>query len=209
MYQEINSNEIEKKNVKEINTKMTIRLLWLNIVFGIIFVVATYFILLEKKSFVLSSDSYIPFFTTAFFTLFFLGYHYYAEKNVILSIDDKEKELQELQTMMKSDKTIISTFPLVLLALGILLRDEVPCGSCENSFLKEKLRLILNLFLLSTLFGLIIPFLIDTLVIDYDNLERLLLFENLEFISISYGFGYIVLLLVTVYVNNKEKKITK
>jgi hypothetical protein len=126
-----------------------------------------------------------------------------------LSIDDKEKELQELQTMMKSDKTIISTFPLVLLALGILLRDKVPCGSCENSFLKEKLRLILNLFLLSTLFGLIFPFLIDTLVIDYDNLERLLLFENLEFISISYGFGYIVLLLVTVYVNNKEKKITK
>ena len=185
---------------------MTKRLLSLNIIFGIIFIALTYFILLDKKnSFVLSSESYLPFFTTIFFTLFFLGYHYYAEKNVILNIDDKKKELEELQTMMKSDKTIISTFPLILVALGILLRDEIPCGSCENRFLKEKLRLILNLFLLSTLFGLIIPFLIDTLVIDYDNLERLLLFENLEFISISYGFGFIFLLLVTVYTNNKDK----
>lgn len=206
MYQEVSSNEIDKKNVKEINTKMTKRLLSLNIIFGIIFIALTYFILLDKKnSFVLSSESYLPFFTTIFFTLFFLGYHYYAEKNVILNIDDKKKELEELQTMMKSDKTIISTFPLILVALGILLRDEIPCGSCENRFLKEKLRLILNLFLLSTLFGLIIPFLIDTLVIDYDNLERLLLFENLEFISISYGFGFIFLLLVTVYTNNKDK----
>ena len=107
--------------------------------------------------------------------------------------------------MIKSDKTIILTFPLILLVLGILLRDEIPCGSCENGFLKEKWRLVLNLFLLSTLFGLIIPFLIDILVIDYDNLDRLSLFKNLEFISISYGFGFIVLLLVTVYVNNKDR----
>lgn len=204
MYQERNSTEIDKETI-DINKKMATQLLWLNIFFGIIFMLVTYFILLEKRGTVLLRDSYVPFFTTIFFTVFFLGYHYYAEKKVILSLDDKDKELEELKTMIKSDKTIISTFPLILLALGILLRDEIPCGSCENGFLKEKLRLVLNLFLLSTLFGLIIPFLIDILVIDYDNLERLLLFENLEFISISYGFGFVVLLLVTVYVNNKDR----
>ena len=202
MNQEINQNE---KDTIEINNKMTKRLLWLNIIFGIIFIILTYFVLLEKNSYILSSDNYVPFFTTIVFTLFFLVYHYYAEKKVILDIDNKEKELEELQTMMKSDKTILSTFPLILLALGILLRDEVPCGSCKNGFLKKKLRLVLNLFLLSTLFGLIIPFLIDILVIDYNDLERLLLFENLEFLSISYGFGFVVLLLTTVYVNNKDK----
>jgi hypothetical protein len=53
MYQEINSNEIEKKNVKEINTKMTIRLLWLNIIFGIIFVVGTYFIREKELCFII------------------------------------------------------------------------------------------------------------------------------------------------------------
>ena len=204
MYQERNSTETDKETI-DINKKMANQLLRLNIFFGIIFMLVTYFILLEKRRTLLLRDSYVPFFTTIFFTLFFLGYHYYAEKKVILSLDDKDKELEELKTMIKSDKTIISTFPLILLALGILLRDEIPCGSCENGFLKEKLRLVLNLFLLSTLFGLIIPFLIDILVIDYDNLERLLLFENLEFISISYGFGFVVLLLVTVFVNNKDR----
>ena len=188
----------------EINRKMTTRLLWLNVIFGLCFIGIAYLILLQK-SYILPSENAIPFFCGVFFTLFFLGYHYYAEKKVILDIDNKEKELEELQTMMKSDKTILSTFPLILLALGILLRDEVPCGSCKNGFLKKKLRLVLNLFLLSTLFGLIIPFLIDILVIDYNDLERLLLFENLEFLSISYGFGFVVLLLTTVYVNNKDK----
>jgi len=61
----------------------------------------------------------------------------------------------------------------------------------------------MNLFLLATLFGVLLPFLIDTLIIDYSSLRRLLLFENLEFISISYGFGFILTILSVVYVNNK------
>lgn len=105
--------------------------------------------------------------------------------------------------MMKTDKDILMTFPLLLMALGILLRDEVPCGTCENGFLKTKYKLITNLFLLAVLFGLIFPFLIDSLVIDYSSLERLLLLENLEFISISYSFGIVVLLLTVVFMNNK------
>lgn len=200
----MNQTIMNTEDTTEINKKMTTRLLWLNVIFGLCFIGIAYLILLQK-SYILPSENIIPFFCGVIFTLFFLGYHYYAEKRAILDINNKEKELEELQTMMKSDKTIITTFPLVLLALGILLRDEVPCGTCQNGFLKNKYKLVINLFLLATFFGLIIPFLIDTLVIDYSDLERLLLFENIEFISISYGFGFLVLLVTTVYVNNKDR----
>ena len=205
-YQENFKNENEKDKDKlsdsdllSINKNMTVRLLWLNILFGIIFVIISYYVLLNKSYF-LPSNNKTPFYITVSFTLFFLAYHYYTEKNTILDINDEEKELEELQTMMKSDKTIITTFPLILFALGILLRD-VPCGSCVK-VLKFNYKLIMNLFLLATLFGILLPFLIDTLVIDYSNLKRLLLFENLEFISISYGFGFILMILAVVYVNN-------
>lgn len=148
-----------------------------------------------EKTYVLSWKSLVSFHITIVFTFGILLHHYCAEKRLVHDIDDKEKELQEIQTMMKTDKDILMTYPLLLLALGILLRDEVPCGICENDFLKTKHKLVTNLFLLAILFGLIFAFLIDTLVIDYENLERLLLLENLEFIIISYGFGIIVLLL--------------
>jgi len=199
MYQKKNEHK-ENENIEQINDEMTIRLLWLNIFFGIIFIAIAYYILLEK-SYILPSINKLPFYSTIIFTLFFLAYHYYAEKHTILDINDKEKELEELQTIMKSDKTIITTFPLVLFALGILLRD-VPCGACVK-VLRYNYKLIMNLFLLATLFGVVIPFLIDTLIIDYNDLRRLLLFENLEFISISYGFGFILTILSVVYVNNK------
>ena len=190
------------EEIQKMNIKLSSQLLWLTISFGILFVIFAYFILLEK-AYVLSSKSLVPFVITIVFTFGILFYHYYAEKRLVLNINDKEKELQEVQTMMKTDKDILMTFPLLLLALGILLRDEVPCGTCENGFLKTKHKLVTNLFLLAILFGLIFPFLIDTLVIDYENLERLLLLENLEFISISYGFGIIVLLLTVVFMNNR------
>lgn len=210
MYEEIYNKEINETkktnetklsdNTEQINKEMAVRLLWLNIFFGIIFVAIAYYILSEKN-YILPSKNKAPFYTTIGFTLFFLAYHYYAEKSAILGINDKEKELEELQAMMKSDKTIIETFPLILFALGILLRD-VPCGSCVK-VLKYNYKLIMNLFLLATLFGVLLPFLIDTLIIDYTSLQRLLLFENLEFISISYGFGFILTILSVVYVNNK------
>ena len=192
-------DKLSDNDLLSVNKNMTVRLLWLNILFGIIFVIISYYVLLNKSYF-LPSNNKAPFYITVSFTLFFLAYHYYTEKNTILDINDEEKELEELQTMMKSDKTIISTFPLILFALGILLRD-VPCGSCVK-VLKFNYKLIMNLFLLATLFGILLPFLIDTLVIDYSNLKRLLLFENLEFISISYGFGFILMILAVVYVNN-------
>ena len=203
-YQENFKNKKDKDKLSDndllsVNKNMTVRLLWLNIFFGIIFVIISYYVLLNKSYF-LPSNNKTPFYITVSFTLFFLAYHYYTEKNTILVMNDEEKELEELQTMMKSDKTIITTFPLILFALGILLRD-VPCGSCVK-VLKYNYKLIMNLFLLATLFGILLPFLIDTLVIDYSNLKRLLLFENLEFISISYGFGFILMILAVVYVNN-------
>lgn len=199
MYQKKNEHK-ENENIEQINDEMAIKLLMLNIFFGIIFVAIVYYILLEK-GYNLPSQNKVPFYSTIIFTLFFLAYHYYSEKLTILDVDDKEEELEKLQTIMKSDKTILTTFPLVLFALGILLRD-VPCGSCVK-VLRYNYKLIMNLFLLATLFGILVPFLIDTLIIDYNDIKRLLLFENLEFISISYAFGFIITILSVVYVNNK------
>ena len=81
IFQERNSTETDKET-RDINKKMITQLLWLNFFFGIIFILVIYFILLEKRGTVLLRDSYVPFFTTIFFTLFFLGYHYYAEKKI-------------------------------------------------------------------------------------------------------------------------------
>ena len=200
MLQDKNTHKnLNDEKLIEINNVMANRLLILNVIAGIIFILISYY-LLKNKNYTLSNNTY-PFFITIFFTLFFLAYHYYTEKYTILEINDEEKELEELQTTMKADKTIITTFPLILFALGILLRD-VPCGSCVK-VLKFNYTLIMNIFLFATLFGIILPFLIDTLVIDYTNLKRLLLFENLEFISISYGFGFLIMILSIVFVNNK------
>ena len=44
------------------------------------------------------------------------------------------------------------------------------------------------------------PFIIDTLIIDYENIRRLLLFENLEFINISYAFGILLITLLNIII---------
>lgn len=193
---------MSSEELKKLNSDMSERLFWLNVFSGLLFLFICYYILLKKEKIsYLPLVNYVPFFITILFTWFFLIYHYYSEKDNILSIDDEKEELKKLQNEIKADKTIITTFPLILFALGILLRD-VPCGACVK-VLKFNYTVIMNIFLLATLFGIILPFLIDTLIIDYTDLKRLLLFENLEFISISYGFGFLLLILLIVYVNNK------
>lgn len=187
------------EKTRQINQEMTVRLFWLNVVFAILFVFLAYFTLIED-SYILPRKKFFSLVGCVIFTWFFLGYQYYIKKRTIMDIDNQRKELNDLQNMMKTDKTIVATFPLLLLALGILLRrHELQYSSSQYGISKSSYNLVTNLFLWATFFGLILPFLIDTLVIDYDDLQRLLLLDSLRFICICYGFGIIVLLLMVVY----------
>ena len=87
MLQDKNTNKnLNDEQLTEINNVMANRLLILNIVAGIIFILLSYY-LLKNKNYTLSNNTY-SFLITISFTLFFLAYHYYTEKYTILEINE-------------------------------------------------------------------------------------------------------------------------
>ena len=174
------------EDIVQINNIMGKRLLKLNIFAYLIWTSILCFLYININS---KNKSITPYLIGWLFTSYLLFYHYISEKRVILKINDHKKEIKEIKNEIESDKTIIKTVPLIIFALGVILKERFKTINTNN---------ITNYFILCIVFGVIIPFIIDTLIIDYDNIKRLLLFENLEFINISYAFGILLIVLLNI-----------
>ncbi len=170
--------------MRKINNEMKIKLLKLNTSAFLLWSLIVYFLYININ---VKNKSIISYLIGWLFSSYLLFYHYTSEKNVILKIDDYKKEIKEIKNELKSDKTIVKTFPLIIFALGIILKPKF-----------DKNTNIINYFIFCIVFGIMIPFIMDTLIIDYENIRRLLLFENLEFITISYSFGVLLIILLNI-----------
>ena len=176
--------KITNTEMRKINNEMKTKLLKLNIVAFLIWTLIVYFLYsninVKNKSIIIYLIGWI-------FISYLLFYHYISERNIILKIDDYKKEIKEIKNQINSDKTIVKTFPVIIFALGVILKPKF-----------EKNIDITNYFIFCIVFGIMIPFIIDTLIIDYQNIRRLLLFENLEFMTISYAFGVLLIVLLNI-----------
>jgi hypothetical protein len=101
------------------------------------------------------------------------------------SLDELEKELQ--------NEDAPKTIPVILFGLGILLTKS------KN---KRLVKLIVPYVICSLFFGTVMTELINQLIFDHNNLDRLIVAEELSFMFLSLSFGLMfmtIFLTITMY----------
>lgn len=98
--------------------------------------------------------------------------NYEQTKTAKETLDELEKEIQ--------NEDAPKTIPVILFGLGLLISRG------KN---KNLIRLIIPYLIFSLFFGTVMTQLINQLIFDHNNLERLIIAEELSFMFLSLSFG--------------------
>lgn len=189
-------SDITSDEIHEFNTDMSSRLLYMNITGGVVWTILVLsMIKYDVTRKYLKNTNYLPYIIGFLFTSSLLIYHYIIEHKSIMNVNDRDEELEELKKSMESEKTIFKTFPMILFSLAMIMS----LINIHSDTIRESIKKLL----IACCFGIIFPFILNTLVIDHDNLSRLMVFENLEFISLFYAFGILMIIILEIVMNKK------
>jgi len=99
-----------------------------------------------------------------------------------------EELLEELKEETKSLKD--SKVPIILFGLGLFI----------TKLEKKHITVIFPFLLVSLIFGTIMIEIFNNLVFDFKNLERMIIFQEIEYISLKMSYGF---LLMSIYLTYK------
>jgi hypothetical protein len=126
-------------------------------------------------------------FTTIVFPLVLFSYYIFYQIYSIREHISYEKLLEESKLEMEQENKISQVIPIILFGIGVVY------GNIQQ-FTKKKdlLKKVAPYLIFSLLFGTIIPNILSYLIFDHDNIHRLLICADIDFITISISFGLLI-----------------
>ena len=122
------------------------------------------------------------------FPLVLYSYYIFYEIETVRQHKSYEIILEEIKRELKAGEKISSIIPVILFGVGIVY------GNIQKITKKENLMKIVAPYLLfSLLFGTVIPNIMGYLIIDHEDLRRVLLASDFVFVFISISFGLMII----------------
>lgn len=106
--------------------------------------------------------------------------HAFFQIHALLGSKDHDTELQIIKDELKNLEAFSNILPTLLFGLGTIFIAN-----------NKIMHILLPLLVMAALFGTIIPNLLTYITFDHNNLDRLFLISNLDFISTSFSFSYL------------------
>jgi hypothetical protein len=113
-------------------------------------------------------------------------YIFYQIKQVRENVSYK-RLIEESRAEVEQENKISTTIPVILFGIGIVYGNLQKVTKQKNL-----LKIVAPYLLFSLLFGTIVPNIISYLIFDHNELERLLVASDYDFIFISISFGLMI-----------------
>ena len=151
----------------------------------------------------------LVFFSRLFVLLFPLSlytyYIFFIINQVVNTNITYEEELHELQVELEKEEHVSGVIPVILFGIGLIY------SSIDSKMKNSKLSLLkiaAPYLIFAVLFGTVLPNIISYLIVDHNDLHRLLIASDLDFIFMSTSFGLMIMsLLVPFYTIYKVKNV--
>ena len=137
------------------------------------------------------------FYMSLFFTLvipfllniYSIMFHFHFEET--RTPQENLEELQEENRMMRDNK-----IPIILFGLGVYV----------TNMRKNIMSLVFPYLLASLFFGTILPGILENLLFDPNDLNRMIMVETIDFKLIMTSYGFLIMSLYLIYINNNIHK---
>jgi hypothetical protein len=127
------------------------------------------------------------------------SYYIFHEIESIREHKSYEELLAEAELEFKAEEKISEIIPVILFGVAILY------GNIQKITKKMGLLKIIAPYLIfSLIFGTVIPNIVSYLVLDHQDLHRVLIASDIDFISVSIAFGLMITSLVLPFVTVYE-----
>lgn len=120
-----------------------------------------------------------------------IGYHTYYEMHILQNMD--AHNLKQIETDIRKEEKVSERFVYAVFALGLLLYNISKELTKHDHKIFQQMYVALILCLV---FGSLIPNIFVYLTFDRENIERMVMIENLNFISMAYGFDFFLLICI-------------
>ena len=126
------------------------------------------------------------------FPLVLYSYYIFYEIYSIREHKSYETLLEEAQLEVEQENKVSTVIPVILFGIGIVY------GNLQNfSKKRDLLKVVAPYLIFSVLFGTVIPNIVSYLILDHEDLHRVLIASDLDFVSISIAFGLMITTLLT------------
>lgn len=180
VYKENKNNKLNEKDETIFDLYMLIIGYIIIIIFGIWFHKYFYHI-------IPSSVFTISIIAVVIFPLLIYSYYIFYEIHSTRQGISYKQLLEEVNLEIKKEEKIAGIIPVILFGIGIVYSNIEKVSKKSNM-----LKLVAPYLIFSLLFGTIIPNIISYLVFDHNNLHRLLVASDVDFISVSLSFGLMI-----------------
>jgi hypothetical protein len=118
------------------------------------------------------------------FPLILYSYYIFHEIESIRQHKSYESLLAESEAELKAEEKISSIIPVILFGVGIVY------GSIQKITKKSGLmKTVAPYLIFSLIFGTVLPNIVSYLILDHQDLHRVLIASDLDFIFVSISFG--------------------
>ena len=118
------------------------------------------------------------------FPLILYSYYIFHEIESIRQHKSQETLLAEAEAELKAEEKISGLIPVILFGVGIVY------GNIQKITKKEGLlKTVAPYLIFSLIFGTVLPNIVSYLVLDHQDLHRILIASDIDFISVSIAFG--------------------
>ena len=121
------------------------------------------------------------------FPLLIYSYYIFYEIHSIREGETYEKLLEEANLEIEKEEKIAGIIPVILFGIGVVYSNIEKVSKKTNI-----LKLAAPYLIFSLLFGTIIPNIVSYLVFDHNNLHRVLIASDMDFVSVSLSFGLMI-----------------
>lgn len=125
------------------------------------------------------------FFMVTIVPLMIITYYFVVQLDYVEKSEKEEMEI--LKKEFESDMEIAKIIPVVIFGLGIVY---------SNMYDNKVITLVFPYLACSILFGSLFPFMVRHLIIDESSIDRMIVADELDFISISQYFGLLLAILI-------------
>lgn len=125
--------------------------------------------------------------TVIVFPLVLYTYYIFYEIKQVRENVSYNRLLEESQEEVKQESKVSTLIPVILFGIGIVYGNLQKVTKQKNL-----LKIVAPYLLFSLLFGTVVPNIISYLIFDHNELERLLVASDYDFIFISISFGLMI-----------------